>query len=689
MSDSFGPATMAALQANYPSVDTTSILGGINRVIQSALYCKGYDGEDINGVFGSRTAAAVTKMKTEMGVIGSSPGGSVTPKVFKALLNLDAYVLLTGGTSSVQSVQRWMNGKYLSRRDYQIIPCDGNFSRDVQSALMYAIQYTAGMADGVANGNFGPGTQSALQSNPLTVGSTGDWVRLFSAAMLFNRRPNVTFTSTYTSTLSTRVKTFQSFVKLPQSGNADFATWASLLVSHGDQSRSGTAADTSTTLNAARIDALKAAGYQVVGRYLCRTPGSSFAKEIQPGELALCASKGLKVFPIFQTSGDEVGYFTYERGLNSGHTALNYARWHGFKPGSRIYFAVDFDAMDHEVDSAIIPYFSGIADVMQSYGFEYKTGIYASRNICSRVSALELADASFVSDMSSKFSGNMGYPLPANWAFDQIVTTTVGTGSGAIAVDKNIASGRDVGQATFSPTGTGGGFNERKFPFEQRGLLLDNLRTYLFGLGYGDTGSPGPEGLLRLRSTPESLDKVLEHDELITSLANTLRIRKALIQSVLFQEVRHYSSQDVLSDTWVVQYHEGLGALPGYPSDSSTGIGQIYGWVAIQARNWGIVNSKIGGVQMDSQNEDHCYLVWKKLKNDESFNVSTIPLVLLHGASKMSDVTPPHLDSTDAHTQRILGRYNGTGDAADEYGAKVFGYYQIFEAFNLAARSFI
>lgn len=51
---------------------------------------------------------------------------------------------------------------------------------------------------------------------------------------------------------------------------------------------------------------------------------------------------------------------------------------------------------------------------------------------------------SFVGDLASGFSGNLGYPLPKNWAFDQIKEYTIGSGSGAISIDKNIYSGRDL-----------------------------------------------------------------------------------------------------------------------------------------------------------------------------------------------------------------------------------------------------
>ncbi|HDX9614125.1 TPA: DUF2974 domain-containing protein, partial [Bacillus toyonensis] len=55
------------------------------------------------------------------------------------------------------------------------------------------------------------------------------------------------------------------------------------------------------------------------------------------------------------------------------------------------------------------------------------------------------ATYSFVSGMSPGYSGNLGFPLPTNWAFDQIKEYTIGSGNGSIGIDKNIKSGRDKG----------------------------------------------------------------------------------------------------------------------------------------------------------------------------------------------------------------------------------------------------
>lgn len=76
-------------------------------------------------------------------------------------------------------------------------------------------------------------------------------------------------------------------------------------------------------------------------------------------------------------------------------------------------------------------------------------GVYGSRNICQRIFSEGLSQTSFVADMSSGYSGNSGYPLPENWAFDQIDTVHIEEGESFIEIDKNVASGIDLGQNTF------------------------------------------------------------------------------------------------------------------------------------------------------------------------------------------------------------------------------------------------
>lgn len=124
-------------------------------------------------------------------------------------------------------------------------------------------------------------------------------MQLFTVGMLLNQR-SVSFDSSFTSSPADAVRSFQSFVKLPMTGNGDFSTWASPLVSYGDQSRKGSACDGATRITPDRAKTLKAEGIAYVGRYLADPiPGGGrlSEKEIQPGELQTIADQGPRCFP--------------------------------------------------------------------------------------------------------------------------------------------------------------------------------------------------------------------------------------------------------------------------------------------------------------------------------------------------------------------------------------------------------
>lgn len=119
----------------------------------------------------------------------------------------------------------------------------------------------------------------------------------------------------------------------------------------------------------------------------------------------------------------------------------------GLPFGTVIYFSVDYDATDDDMASAIIPHFQGIQASMNSIGGpQYAVGVYGTRNTCSTLYAQGLATRSFASDMSTGYSGNLGFPLPDNWAFDQIATITLDDGeSDSVEIDNDLVSGWDPG----------------------------------------------------------------------------------------------------------------------------------------------------------------------------------------------------------------------------------------------------
>ncbi|MGO1057258.1 glycoside hydrolase domain-containing protein [Crossiella sp. CA198] len=412
-------------------------------------------------------------------------------------------------------------------------------------------------------------------------------------------------------------------------------------------------------------------------------PNSSLDKKIQAGELATITGNGLRVFPIYQTWGGEASYFSQEQGRSDAYNAIEWARSYGFKSGTRIYFAVDFDALDYQVSGNILPHFRGIKEVLDENGRGYQAGIYGPRNVCSRVGAAGLTSASFVSGMSTGFSGNLGYPMPVDWAFDQIATVRAGTGSSAVEVDKDIASGLDQGQNVFDepvkPSGA-----DVEFDRSQQAAMLKDLQAYLESINVPENGGPGLTAWGQPNSTTFSFETMLAHDVRITNLARNLRIRKALIQCPLFWEIRKYNLDDPLADRLVIDYHDGT--VISTKRDSSTGLGQIFAATAIRARNYCIRKGIATGPIMDPAKDSDLWQVWQKLHYDANYNISTIPLVLIEGADQ-AGVGRPGLDFTEDASRKTLARYNGTGGKAEEYGRQLLGLYRVFEKYNSTARS--
>ncbi|MFB7244403.1 hypothetical protein CW362_40200 [Streptomyces populi] len=688
LSDTFGPTTLSTLTSKYPNLNSgTTPSSNFTKIIQSALYCKGYDGGDIDGTYNSRVVASITKLKQDMGVDFAYPGGNLVPKVFKGLLNMDAYVTVNSGSDTIRSVQRWLNGQYVNRRDFFIIPADGHHSRDVAKSMLFAVQYEIGMADGTANGVFGPGTQAGLKSHTVSTGASGPWVQLFSASMILNQRP-VAFTSTFTSALASAVSAFQSFVKLPVTGTGNFSTWASLLVSYGDQARNGEACDGVTLITAARAATLKAQGITYLGRYLTNpdpTPSDDLKhKAIQPGELQTIAENGLRCFPIYQTFGRGASEFSYPQGRAAGQAAINAALDHGFKTGTRIFFAVDFDALDQDVSSNVLPHFKGIQDAIIDDGNRFEIGVYGPRNVCIRVAEAGHATASFVCDMSSGFSGNFGYPLPENWAYDQIVTRTVGSGGGAIEIDVNIASGRDVGQGSFNaPRGP---LADTRLASDVIGAMKTDVGKYMESIGFPNDGG--------FRShTHETCFQtvVVEYDTVITQLAYRYQMRKALIQTSAYWEMRHIDAVDVSVDLEVMTQFNTTGTF----RDSSTGICQIFGRTAVLAWNHAIEKGYETGTIRNVNSDQDKYNIWRDCMDNDQFAISTVPLIHMWNADGApgSDrdetlMRPMRLDYTESEIFQILRRYQGAAASeATPHAQQRMALYQIMEKYNSISRN--
>lgn len=448
--DNFGPSSEAHFNQLYPTgihqqADNDPETSNVYSIIQGALWCKGYStgSEAITGHFYGGTADAIRDLREDMGL--DATYAVVNLNIMKALLSMDQFRLVSGGNPQIQEIQRNLNGNY---QDYVgIIPCDGIYGRSMNSALIKVLQAIEGLSPDAATGNFGNYTIANIPI--LNSGSTGTAVRLFRFCIICNGYSlTPTIADSWTPDLTSIVNMFQDEYALPVTGIGDLNTWMSLMLSKGNPNRSAIACDTSVILDTAKANALYMAGYRYVGRYLTGTVGTGAderPKNMTIGEIQEILAAGLRIFPIFQEGAVYIEKFTEARGLSDGEKAIAAAYSLGIPYGTTIYFAIDYDMMDGEVTSHGIPYFKGINQAFRNTNYAYQVEVYGARNVCSRIASAGCAIHSFVSDMSTGFSGNMGYRIPSNWAFDQFHEFTFSGNSTSFGLDKVAFSGRDNG----------------------------------------------------------------------------------------------------------------------------------------------------------------------------------------------------------------------------------------------------
>ncbi|ROP33921.1 glycoside hydrolase domain-containing protein [Couchioplanes caeruleus] len=439
----FGSGTFNAVKARDKLPYQEIHQPNLTAIWNSALWCKGYWASPslTSWTEGSEDSFKALYADAGLPYDDLAQRHRVWPHVARALLRMDQFRRVPGGDAEIQRIQRRLNSRYVAGIGIPamiLVPCDGVYSRDVQQGFMMSLQFELKLDINTINGYFGPATQAALReraSGPLT----GDLRYLFRSACYFNSPtrmrdgrvlvplsylPSDLGTDTETETHLQWVRSFQDFTQLTINGSNDYPTWAQLLVSCGDTTRPATGCDCITEITAERGRQLVAAGYQIVGRYLDEhlAPDDPYFlnKALKPGEPQTILDAGLRFFPIFQWNGTQLFNFDYGRGNEQARKAHEKAVGFGIPANTCIYFAVDYDAMDSEIDSNIKPYFEGVKAGLAALGNRYTFGVYGSRNVCIRVSREVGARWSLVSGMSWGFSGNLGFPMPENWSFNQI-----------------------------------------------------------------------------------------------------------------------------------------------------------------------------------------------------------------------------------------------------------------------------
>lgn len=464
--------------------------GNIVRILQHGLFCKGYDPGLDYGNFDSQTEQAIRDMQNDAGLTGSMQHEYVLPILFQAILSMEWYKLVSNGDPVIREMQQTYNYYY---QDYiGICPCDGVCSRSTVQAMIYVLQAMEHLPTDVANGNFGPTTRRCCPNLPYD-GEALDYfnekygdaaiqrlTQLFQYALHCydakrgekNRFSPGTFNGKFTVSTSTSIQAFQRFVGLEPTGNVTLNEWMALFVSYGNQARPATAIDCYTRLSDAYLEKLKIDGFRIVGRYLTGDvviDGKRVAKNLLRPEMRRIFAHNMRLFLIYQDAreymtendtADLYNYFTEERGYSDAEKAFCTAKVLGVPKDEIIYFAVDYDFMESEVYAKVVPYFKEINDYASKEGRSYRIGIYGSRNTCSIVANKGYSVSSFVSDMSSGYSGNMGYPLPDDWAFDQIDETSLYSYDGVFGIDRNVVSERYMGFTILDTSGDIDGYED-------------------------------------------------------------------------------------------------------------------------------------------------------------------------------------------------------------------------------------
>ncbi|MCR1890583.1 DUF1906 domain-containing protein [Ligilactobacillus murinus] len=434
LGEGFGDATKGALVHVITEVKP-GYKGKIAKLIKGAFWCKGISSGEFDESYDADLDKAV---KALQGYAGLPKDGILTVNLTAALFDMSAFVLVEGGDPNIRKMQQDLNARFSN--ELGVMPCDGIYQRDTNKALIYALQCTVGMSAEVANGNYGPGTVSLTPT--VSSGTTGYIVQIIQYGLYVNGFYKGNFDGNFNDGVVSGIIEFRKFMNLPPfSAVADLTLIKGLLTSNGNTDRDSNTCDASTQLTKNDIANFKRFGFDIVGRYLTGTVGSGEnerPKNLTISEIKRIAEGGLRLFPIYEDGGYTVEYFTSRQGVVDANIASQAARELGFPSGTTIYFAIDVDVQEGEIGSGIVPYITSLLKTLKYT--EYEVGIYGTRNVCLHGEKLGVKK-SFVADMSYGWSGNLGFKMPKNWAFDQFSEYPIG----GTPIDQDASSGRDKG----------------------------------------------------------------------------------------------------------------------------------------------------------------------------------------------------------------------------------------------------
>ncbi len=158
-----------------------------------------------------------------------------------------------------------------------------------------------------------------------------------------------------------------------------------------------------------KISSLTAQGVQAVIRYYNFSNSQNFPEKcLELPETQALAAGGMRIGVVFQQRQTQVTDFTRPKGVAAGRRAYRHAHDDIGQPGeSGIYFAVDYDASDSDLQNNIVPFFEGVKvafDEESGGSHGYRIGAYGSGFVCTTLARKGLTEFTWLA-MSRGFRG--------------------------------------------------------------------------------------------------------------------------------------------------------------------------------------------------------------------------------------------------------------------------------------------
>ena len=207
--------------------------------------------------------------------------------------------------------------------------------------------------------------------------------------------------------------------------------------------------------------------------------------------------------------------------------------------------------------------------------------------------------------------------------------------------------------------------------------------------------------MLKLYSSEKAARMIEREGSWIESLSRRYPLPPACVKAVVYKELRGIDFFDIVAD-WIVKINWARYALwqrlrrRGWvrsaepllrcgvfgKRDSSTGYGQIFGYVAINAINFsldrGLADAKTLGIPEDRRlspdKPDNLRTVWYRLHQDTAFNIECVALNLLAAAEEMTGrIDFAHFSEDEMSL--VFTRYNADVKHITDYGREAYRYY--------------